>query len=195
MSLPEKPITRAEQYLASIAGQETTLPAQPETRLEQYLDYIAKNGGGLPDVTGATNGSALRYLDSAVVWSPPMAVIDLQTSYPEVNTLFATALTNWLSNASNNMGQDVFGNASESGKTSYIHDLLQTVGSFFADGNPVMLKITANNRSVPLSVSAGENISLSISLPAAILNGAFVQLSGLIFGKTVLLYGKLVSLD
>lgn len=46
MSLPDEPITRAEQYLASIAGQGTTLPAQPVTRVEQYLDYIAKNGGG-----------------------------------------------------------------------------------------------------------------------------------------------------
>ena len=47
MSLPEKPITPAEQYLASIAGQETALPEQPVSRMEQYLDYIAKNGGGV----------------------------------------------------------------------------------------------------------------------------------------------------
>lgn len=44
--LPEKPLSRTEQYLASMAGQETELPEKPLSRVEQYLDYIAKNGGG-----------------------------------------------------------------------------------------------------------------------------------------------------
>ena len=46
MALPEKPITRNESYLASIAGQGVTLPEDPITREEMYLDFIAKNGGG-----------------------------------------------------------------------------------------------------------------------------------------------------
>lgn len=46
MALPDNPISRNEQYLASIAGQETELPDYPITREEQYLDYIANNGGG-----------------------------------------------------------------------------------------------------------------------------------------------------
>lgn len=45
MALPDNPLTRSEQYLAKIAGQDTALPDEPLTRLEQYLDYIAKNGG------------------------------------------------------------------------------------------------------------------------------------------------------
>lgn len=46
MALPDNPLTRIEQYLANIAGQDTSLPKVPLTRIEQYLDYIAKNGGG-----------------------------------------------------------------------------------------------------------------------------------------------------
>lgn len=84
MSLPEKPITRAEQYLASIAGQETTLPAQPVTRMEQYLDYIAKNGAGrgssLPPVTTADNGKVLGVVsgewDTMQVTSVPLTIFD-----------------------------------------------------------------------------------------------------------------------
>lgn len=44
MSLPESPNSRAEQYLAKIAGQETELPEGPQSRVEQYLEYIAANG-------------------------------------------------------------------------------------------------------------------------------------------------------
>lgn len=44
MSLPEAPNSRAEQYLAKIAGQETELPEAPNSRVEQYLKYIAENG-------------------------------------------------------------------------------------------------------------------------------------------------------
>lgn len=84
MSLPDEPITRAEQYLASIAGQETTLPAQPVTRMEQYLDYIAKNGSGrgssFPPVTTADNGKVLGVVSGE--WNPmqvtsvPLTIFD-----------------------------------------------------------------------------------------------------------------------
>lgn len=46
MALPNEPITRAEQYLAKIAGQDVDLPAEPVTRTEKYLAKIAENGGG-----------------------------------------------------------------------------------------------------------------------------------------------------
>lgn len=46
MAIPDKPITRQEQYLSNIAGQGTPLPEAPITREEQYLDIIAKQGGG-----------------------------------------------------------------------------------------------------------------------------------------------------
>lgn len=44
MTLPKAPNSRAEQYLAKIAGQETELPEGPQSRVEQYLEYIAENG-------------------------------------------------------------------------------------------------------------------------------------------------------
>lgn len=44
MALPEGPQSRTEQYLAKIAGQDTSLPVAPRSRVEQYLDYIAENG-------------------------------------------------------------------------------------------------------------------------------------------------------
>lgn len=46
MALPEQPISRIEQYLSNIAGENTALPEAPISRIEQYLDYIAENGGG-----------------------------------------------------------------------------------------------------------------------------------------------------
>lgn len=45
-ALPNVPLTRIEQYLAKIAGQDVAVPNVPLTRIEQYLDYIAENGGG-----------------------------------------------------------------------------------------------------------------------------------------------------
>ena len=38
--LPEKPLSRTETYLASIAGEEVELPDKPLSRVEQYLEYI-----------------------------------------------------------------------------------------------------------------------------------------------------------
>lgn len=45
MSVPEKPVTRKEMYLAKIAGKDVDVPANPVTREEMYLAEIAKNGG------------------------------------------------------------------------------------------------------------------------------------------------------
>ena len=57
MALPDKPITRTEQYLSNIAGEQTDLPEYPITREEQYLAYIAENGGG--GGGGTTNYNSL----------------------------------------------------------------------------------------------------------------------------------------
>ena len=46
MAMPIGPLTRRETYYAAIAGQAVQLPEKPLTREEEYLDYIAKNGGG-----------------------------------------------------------------------------------------------------------------------------------------------------
>lgn len=46
MSLPEKPLTRRETYLAKAAGQSVTLPEEDLTREEQYYRAIAEGGGG-----------------------------------------------------------------------------------------------------------------------------------------------------
>lgn len=45
-ALPNVPLTRTEQYLAKIAGQDVAIPNVPLTRLEQYLAAIAEGGGG-----------------------------------------------------------------------------------------------------------------------------------------------------
>lgn len=57
MSLPEKPLTRRELYLAKAAGQDVTLPETDLTREEMYLREIANGGGG--DVTK-------EYVDNAI---------------------------------------------------------------------------------------------------------------------------------
>ena len=41
------PITREERYLAKIAGEDVDIPPEPITRTEQYLAAIAENGGGV----------------------------------------------------------------------------------------------------------------------------------------------------
>lgn len=43
--LPEKPLTRDEQYLAEIAGVGQGYPEKPLTRKEQYYTQIIENGG------------------------------------------------------------------------------------------------------------------------------------------------------
>ena len=49
MSLPEKPITRKEAYLAKIAGQDVPVPEWPLTREESYLAKIAGQKVSIPD--------------------------------------------------------------------------------------------------------------------------------------------------
>jgi len=43
--LPDEPITRKEKYLAKAAGVAVETP-EPVTREEMYLDVIAESGGG-----------------------------------------------------------------------------------------------------------------------------------------------------
>lgn len=45
MAIPDKPVTRKEAYLSTIAGQPVDLP-EPRTRTELYLEAIAKQGTG-----------------------------------------------------------------------------------------------------------------------------------------------------
>ena len=46
MTLPEKPFSRKEQYLAKIAGEDVEIPEEPFSREEMYLEAIAEGGGG-----------------------------------------------------------------------------------------------------------------------------------------------------
>lgn len=47
MALPDRPLSRKEEYLAKIANQAgAQKPDSPMSRTEEYLDYIAENGGG-----------------------------------------------------------------------------------------------------------------------------------------------------
>lgn len=43
--IPEYPSSRAESYLAKLAGQDVELP-EPVSRIDQYLLYLIENGGG-----------------------------------------------------------------------------------------------------------------------------------------------------
>lgn len=67
--LPDAPITRKERYLAKAAGQDVETP-EPITREEMYLDVIAEGGGGggeavLINKTVTANGTYLPAADSA----------------------------------------------------------------------------------------------------------------------------------
>lgn len=51
VGIPDKPLTREEQYFAKISGASTNVPEKPLTRVERYLAYIAQEG-----VTGGGGG-------------------------------------------------------------------------------------------------------------------------------------------
>lgn len=67
MSLPSNPITRQEQYLSRIAGEETVIPDKPITREEQYLDYIARNGSGGITVDEEMSDSSTNPVQNKVI--------------------------------------------------------------------------------------------------------------------------------
>ncbi len=54
----DEPITRVEQYLSAISGNETQVPERPITRVERYLAAILESGGG--GGSGTTDYEALR---------------------------------------------------------------------------------------------------------------------------------------
>lgn len=62
MTIPDKPLSRKEQYLSKMAGDDQGTPDRPLSREEEYLDTIAKSGGGKAvkyvqlELTGATAG-------------------------------------------------------------------------------------------------------------------------------------------
>ena len=48
-AIPEEPITRTEQYLAKLCGEETEIPSSPITREEAYLAYLNGEDVTLPE--------------------------------------------------------------------------------------------------------------------------------------------------
>lgn len=58
-NLPE-PKSRTESYLAKAAGEDVTIPEKPESRLEQYLAAIAEGGGGGGGGTTYTAGDNIQ---------------------------------------------------------------------------------------------------------------------------------------
>lgn len=48
-TIPETPITRTEQYLAKLCGEETEIPSSPITRKEAYLAYLNGEDVTLPE--------------------------------------------------------------------------------------------------------------------------------------------------
>lgn len=63
MALPDSPLTRGEQYLSAIAGEDTALPDVPLTRTEQYLAKIAGEDVAVPDVPLTRMEQYLAYID------------------------------------------------------------------------------------------------------------------------------------
>lgn len=112
--LPEQPLSRKEQYLADIAGQDVTLPAEPRSREEQYLAYIAENGtgGGGGGGTTYTAGDGITIANdeisvdlaqatgsSTTKVMSQKAVTDALASAGGSTTVLTTADYNWNSTA------------------------------------------------------------------------------------------------
>lgn len=74
--LPE-PKSRKESYLAKAAGEDVTIPEKPLSRLEQYLDAIAEGGGG-----GGGGTSDFDELSNRPKYNN--AIMSSETNIPEV---------------------------------------------------------------------------------------------------------------
>lgn len=122
MAIPNDPITREEQYLASMAGQEVDLPQpitrvekylakasgmdvetpDPITREEKYLDAIAEGGGGGSSVTvepltvtenGTTTAPSGKAYSPVTVDVPGVTGLTLFSVYDANNPPTATLLS------------------------------------------------------------------------------------------------------
>lgn len=97
--LPEKPLTRKEQYLATIAGYGQGYPERPLTREEQYLDFIAMNGGaggggeGVSYIFGhglkqsGRNVSVNMYSDGGVDKTLPVSAATVENAVGNIEVL------------------------------------------------------------------------------------------------------------
>lgn len=80
MPIPDKPLSRKEEYLATIAGQGDLKPDFPMSRTEQYLDAIAAQSKGIEVVELNAMSGTLSDEDFAKV-SSNNCVIMSSTQY------------------------------------------------------------------------------------------------------------------
>lgn len=84
MALPDRPLSRKEEYLAKIAGQQgVQKPDYPMSRTEEYLDYIAENGGG-------GGGGASEFTTLELVMNPDDDTISTTKTAREVIALYTS---------------------------------------------------------------------------------------------------------
>lgn len=84
MALPDRPLSRKEEYLAVIAGQAgVQKPDRPLSRTEEYLDYIAENGSG---GGGGTSG----FTTLELVMNPNDGTISTTKTAREIISLYTS---------------------------------------------------------------------------------------------------------
>lgn len=93
-NLPD-PESRVESYLAKAAGEDVTIPEKPLSRLEQYLDAIAEGGGGGGTSDFDQLSNRPKYNGTAMtgetnIPASPTVVQDIGTSTTDVMSQDAT---------------------------------------------------------------------------------------------------------
>ena len=90
--LPEKPVTRKEQYLAEMAGVGQGYPEKPITREEQYYTRIIENGGTGGGGTGAAAG--FGKVTATITGGVGTPNVQVTTSGPNTAKNFAFSFSN-----------------------------------------------------------------------------------------------------
>lgn len=149
-SLPEKPLSRKESYLAKIAGEDVVIPEAPESRTEQYLAYIAENGGGGGGTT-YTAGDGITIAHGEISVTAPNEYVELTPTGVGTGTItVATSKTPSEVKALLDAGKDVV----------YRIVIPQQVGTFSA--GTYLLRTVAS-------------MSTAVAACATFGNGSFIQ--------------------
>lgn len=83
--IPERPLSRLEQYLQRIATGDGIAPERPLSRLEQYLDAIANGGGG----GGSSPWTKLAEQDFEISTTSTSEISVGSISVPEIGAIWA----------------------------------------------------------------------------------------------------------
>lgn len=180
MALPGKPLSRTEDFLSKIAGQDTDLPAprsreefylakmagedvelpeKPRSRVEEYLDYIIENGIGTGGYSLIGSGSYTKADNSdplmiPVTYSGTPKIIAVRVDVPQLSPGTSQAIAFVKRNDSVNQEmRDLF----TLGELVYC---VETAGSrqysYLSDkGNRVMLTGPNDNTILAFKVDSG----------------------------------------